>query len=326
MTASPPASVIACLSRVDRAAGRTMRERDRKLRATERRRPGSREVEAHEALIARLTEAHKIDFKRIDWAEIEARGPVMPAIARDAVSAAARKRLQDYRPTLFEHLLGLERERRRELTDKVVEAARIDAELWARAKAEAEAQNRMLALASDVRALKPEAIAGVLKANGAAAALKELVEGLSLRAEAGRFVAQLDLIEYDALPDETCKPAGPTAVYAVMPDAERRQLQLAYVASVALRAAVEVLQSAPVESVDVVARLCRPGGLAEADLEPVIHVKVPALAFAKLQLKKLNAAPALAAFGARMDWAEARGFAPIDLAEVGLSSPKPLAA
>lgn len=326
MTASPPASVIACVSRVDRAAGRTIRERDRRLRGAERRRPGRGDVEACETLIRRLTEIHKIDFKRIDWAEIEAKGPVMPTIARDAVSAAARKRLQDYRPSLFETLLGLERERRRELTDKVVEAARLDAELWARAKAEAEAHNRTLALAPDVRALKPEAIAGVLKANGAAHALKELCEGFSLRAEAGRLVAQVDLLEYDALPDETCKTVGPAMAYAELPEDERRQLQLANAASVVLRAAAEVLQAAPVDSIDVVARVCRPGGLAETDLEPVLYVKVPAAAFAKLELKKLDAAPMLAAFAAKMDWSATRGFVPIDLADVGLGGPPAVAA
>jgi hypothetical protein len=133
----------------------------------------------------------------------------------------------------------------------------------------------------------------------------------------------VDLIEYDALPDEVCKTAGATVVYAEMPEGDRRQLQLANAGAVVLRAAVEVLQAAPVESVDVVARLCRPGGLTEEDLQPVIHVKIPALAFAKLQLKKLDAAPALGAFGAKMDWAASDGFAPIDLSEVGLQGPKP---
>lgn len=323
MTASPPAPVIACLSRVDRAAGRSMRERERKLRVTDRRRPGRSDVEAHEALMTRLTEVHKVALERIDWNEIEARGPVAPAIARDAVSAAARKKLQDYRPGLMDTLLGLEREKRRELTDRVVEAARADAELWARAKAEAEAANRMLKLAPQVRALNVEAIAGVLKANGAAHALKDVVEGFTLHAEGGRLIAQLDLIEYDALPDETCKAGPSSTTYAAISEADRRQLQLANACSVALRAALEVLQAAPVAAVEVVARLCRPGGLNETDLLPVLHVKIPVAALAKLQLRQLDAAPAVAAFSGKLDWTADRGFLPLDLADLGLAALKP---
>lgn len=325
MAASVSAPVIASLSRIDRAAGRTIRERARKQRATERRRAGAAAVAAYEALIAGLTEVHKVAFKRVDWAEIEATGPVAPAIARDAVSAAARKRLQNYRPSLLETLLGLERERRRELTDKVVEAARADAELWAEAKAEADAHNRMLKLAPEVRALKVEAIAGVLKAK-AADALKDAVEGFTLRAEAGRLVAQLDLIEFDALPDEACKSGAAGAAFTEMSEDERRQLQLANACSVSLRAAVEVLQIAPVEAIEVVARVCRPGGLVDADLEPVLHVKIPAAALAKLQLTKLDAAPAVAAFSGKLDWTAERGFAPIDLADVGLAAMNPVSA
>lgn len=322
MTVRPHTPVIASLSRVDRAAGRTIRERDRKRRHTDRRRPGRTDVEAYDDLIARLTKIHQVPFERIDWAEIEALGPVVPTIARDAVSAAARRKLAEYRPSLMDTLLGLEREKRRELTNRVVEAARVDADLWARAKAEAEACNRMLKLAPDVRALKAEAIAGVLKANGAAQALKDVVEGIGLYVEGARLIAQVDLIEYDALPDETCKATGAAPAFADMPEADRRQLQLANACSVVLRTAVEVLQAAPVEAVEVVARVCPPGGLAEADLEPVLHVKIPAAALAKLQLKKLDAAPTVAGFSGKLEWTAAHGFAPIDLADLGLSALK----
>lgn len=325
MTASQQAPVIAGLSRIDRAAGRSMRDSDRKRRSTERRRAGAAQVAAYDALIARLTEAHKVAFKRVDWAEIEATGPVAPAIARDAVSAAARKTLQNYRPSIFETLLGLERERRRELTNKVVEAARADAELWAQAKAEAEAHNRLLQLAPEVRALNLLAIAGVLK-TVAAAALKDVIEGFALRSEAGRLIVQLDLIEYDALPDEVCKSGPAGASYAEMPEADRRQLQLANACSVSLRAAIEVLQVAPVQAIEVVARVCRPGGLVETDFEPVLHVKVPAAALAKLQLAKLDAAPAVAAFSGKLHWSGESGFTPIDLGDVGLGGMKAVSA
>ena len=297
MSARPPAQILAPLSRVDRVAVRSMREGDRRRRAGERRRAGRAEAEAYEAFVAGLTEAHHIVFKRIDWAKIEEDGPMAPTVSRDAVSSVARKKLSDYRPTLADTLLGRERDRRRELTAKVVESSRADAELYARAKAEADAHNRMLGLAAEVRALNPDAIAGVLKVNGAARALKDVVEGFSLRAEGQRLVAQLDLIEFDALPDEACKAGASGGAWTELPAADRAQLQLANACSVALRAAVEVLQVAPVEIVEVVARLCRVGGLADTDFDPVLHVRVPATALAKANLKKLEAATVVTALG-----------------------------
>jgi hypothetical protein len=194
------------------------------------------------------------------------------------------------------------------LTNKVVEASRADAELYALAKAQAAAHNRMLALAADVRALQPEAIAGVLKANGAAGALKDVVEGFRLFAEGkSRLIGQIDLWEYDALPDEAATSSG----YTPIADADRNQLQFDNACAVALRAAVELLQVAPTDAVEVVARRCRAGGLTDADMDTVLYVNVSAAALAKLQLKKLEAAPTVVALGAQVDWSSARGLAPI---------------
>lgn len=310
MTVQGSTPIVAAMSRVDRVAGRGIRERDRKRRDAGRRRPSRAEAEAYEALIERLTKIHQVAFERIDWAKIEAEGPVVPTVARDAISAAARRTLANYQPSLFDNLLGREREKRRELTEKVVSAAKADAELYARAKAQADAHNRTLALAADVRALKPEAIAGVLKANGAAATLKEVVEGFRLHADGRRLIGEVDLIEFDALPDEACKSDGG---YAPISEAERFQLQLANACSVVLRAALELLQVAPVEAVEVVARLCRPGGLAETDLNPVLHVRVTAAALAKLQLRKLEATPLVAELAAHIDWTPVRGLGVIKI-------------
>lgn len=325
MTLQGPTQVIAAKSRIDRVAGRGIRERDRRLRDAERRRPNRREVDGYDAFIARLCKVHQVEFERIDWDRLEAEGPVVPAVARDAVSSVARQVLANYRPSLFDAVLGLEREKRRALMDKVVEAAKADAELYGLAKAQADAHNRMLSLAEGVRALKVEAIAGVLNANGAAAALKDVVEGFRLYADgANRLIGQIDLWEFDALPEEACTTAG----YAPVTQADRCEIQLANACAVVLRAAVEVLQATPVPAVEILARLCRPGGLVEADLEPVLHMKVTAESLRKLQLHKLDAAPTVAALGAQIDWNSSRGLAPIridDPALLRLTAPRVVA-
>lgn len=322
MTSKDPASIIPQLNRVDRAAGRMIRERDRKTRGLQRRRPSRAQVDAHEARIQALTQIHRVDFKRIDWVGIVEQGLVAPAVARDAVSSVARRKLADYRPTLLDTLLGLEQQKRRELTEKVVESGRADVELYARAKAAADTHNRLLKLAPEVAALNPAAIAGVLHANGAAAVLADVTEGLKLFVVgASRLVAQVDLLEFDALPDEACTAGAAGPAYDVIPPSEQIDLQLANACAVVLRVAVELLQVAPVEAVEVVARVCRPGGLTEADMQPVIYLKTPAEAFAKLKLKTLEATPVMTALGPRIDWNSDRGFVAIKVDDVGLPAP-----
>jgi hypothetical protein len=322
MTSKDPASIIPQLNRVDRATGRTMRERERKARGLQRRRPSRAQADAYEARIQALTQIHRVDFKRIDWTAIVEQGLVAPSVARDAVSSVARRKLAEYRPSLMDTLLGLEQQKRRELTEKVIEAGRADIEVYARAKAAADTQNRLLKLAPDVAALSPAAIAGVLHANGGAAALVDVVEGLKLFVVGpNRLVAQLDLLEFDALPDEACTVGAAGPAYALIPPAEQLELQLTHVCSVTLRVAVELLQVAPVETVEVLARVCRPGGLAESDMEPVLRVKVPAAAIAKLKLKTLEPTPVVTALGPRIDWKPTCGFTPINADDLGLPTP-----
>jgi hypothetical protein len=238
----------------------------------------------------------------------------------------ARRRLAAYEPSFMDTMLGREREVRRKLMNDVLEAGKADAELFGKAKAAAEMHNRLLKLAPQVATLDVAAVAAAIKLGPGVKALEDVLEGFSLFAGGkDRLVACVDLLEYDALPDEACVTGVGAPSYAPIPDNERNELQLANACSVALRAALEVLQAAPVDAVEVVARLCPPRGVSEADLEPVLYLKAPAIALTKLQLAKLDAAPAVTAMRARMDWSIQRGLDPIGLEDVGLVLPAPRA-
>lgn len=320
MSGASPATIIASKGRVDRAAERLIRARDRKARREQRRRPAKADAERYEALIARLTKIHQTTFEPIDWDEIVATGPLAPAVARDAISQAARRKLAQYRPSLMDSLLDREREVRRMLTAKVLEAAKADLEAYKQAKVFAEEHNRLLRLAPDVRALKAEAIAAALRSRPGVAELKAAVEGMAIGAAGARLAVRLDLLEFDALPDEACV-AGPTgAAFATLSIRETCELQLANACAASLRAALEVLQVAPFEAVELVARICPPRGLTEAEMEPVLYLKIPRAALAKLDLRKVEAASAATAFAARIDWAAERGLAPIAVDDLALAA------
>lgn len=318
MTGAAPALIIAPKSRVDRITDRSIREDDRKNRQGRRRRPTKADVDKYDALIARLTKVHQAAFEPIDWDEIVETGPVAPSVARDAVSQAARRKLTQYRPSLMDSLLGREQEVRRALTAKVLEAGKADAALYAEAKAYAEEHNRLLRLAPDVRAMKPGAIAAAVKGRDGLAELRDVLEGMALDVVGARLVVRIDLMEFDALPDEAAVASAVGPSFAKLSPVERSELQLANACSAALRAAVEVLEVAPADTVELLARALRPSGLSEADMDPVLYLKIPRAALKKLDLRKLDAAPIATAFAARIDWAAQRGLAPIRVDDLGL--------
>jgi hypothetical protein len=320
VSGASPATIIAPKSRVDRAAERLIRERDRKARKTQRRRPSRADAERCEALLERLTKIHQAPFEPIDWGEIVDTGPLAPAVARDAIAQAARRKLAQYRPSLMDSLLGREREVRRMLTSKVLEAAKADLEAFRRAKAYAQEHNRLLRLAPDIRAMKADAIAGALRGRPGVAELKETVEGMALGVSGARLAVRLDLLEFGALPDETCVASATGATYAALSTRESCELQLANACSASLRAALEVLQVAPAETVELVARICPPRGLTEAEMQPVLYLRIPRAALEKLDLRKVEAASAATAFAARIDWAAERGLAPIAVDDLALAA------
>lgn len=307
------AQVISAKSRVDRVTDRALREAQRKTPTPGHRRPSRSDVDAYKVRIAALTEAHRIEFEPIDWDEIVECGPVAPDISRDSESAAAKRALMEYRPSVMDNLLGREQERRRELMLKVGEAAKADTKRYAHAKAFTERHNRLLALAPEVRALKLHAIANALKANDIVQALGDVLEGLSLTAQGpGRIVAVVDLPDFVSLPDKKCGlgPTGPSYTEASM--ADRCQMQLTCAAALILRVAAEVLQVAPINTVEVVARLCRHDDPDGADLQTVAHVEISLAAMKEQQLTDADPAQILTGLGARLDWSDARGLAPIE--------------
>jgi hypothetical protein len=320
VSGASPATIIASKGRVDRAAERLIRERDRKSRKAQRRRPSKAEAERYEARLARLTKIHQTPFEPVDWDDIVETGPLAPAVARDAISQIARRKLAQYQPSLMDSLLGREPDVRRMLTAKVLEAAKADLEAYKRAKAFAEEHNRLLRLAPDVRAMKAEAIAAALQAGPGVAELRETVEGMAIGVSGARLAVRLDLLEFDSLPDEACvgSPTGP--VYAALSARERCELQLANACSASLRAALEVLQVARAEAVELVARICPPRGLTEAEMQPVLYLKIPRAALQKLDLRKVDAASTATAFAARIDWAAERGLAPIEVDDIALAA------
>lgn len=322
-------TIIPTMNRIDRATKRAMRERERKDRDARRaKKPeqGAAAVARLDAQIERLTRAHCVKYDRKDWNEIAQRGLVEAAPKSNAKEMAARKALARYEPGVIDSLFGLGKDRRRELAERVLAAAKADQAAYEKARKAAEAHNTDVQAAAGVLALDINAIEMTLKANIDRDTIGMALEGFAvMQASPGRFIVFIDGHELDAMPDETCAmmPSG-EAAFAPLPMPNIRELHLSNICSISLRVGVEVLATVGVEAVEVVTRchLPRPGQK-ETEQAPVLYVKIPHAALSRMDLRKLEPVSTVTALGGRLDWDVERGFAPIKIDDLRLFAEPP---
>lgn len=320
-TATP---ILATMNRIDRATKQALRERERKERAAGKRKPLEVAVAEIEQRLEQLTRIHCVKYERRDWHEAAQRTLVEPSVKPHAKEQAARRALANYRPGIIDSLFKLEADKRRRLAERVLEAAREDAILYAKAKRAADTHNLDIKLAPGMLALEVETIDNALQAHVPAAELAPVLEGLQVSVPAvGKLTLYLDYLELDAMPDEVCvadddgKP-----VFRAMPAPQRHELHLLNVCSATLRAVVEVMSVTPVDAVDVLGR-CHLFNPATREFEPfpVLHLKATHEALSRMDLRRLEPVSAVTAMGGRIDWEISRGLAPIQTDDLKIAIP-----
>lgn len=323
--AGAPRTIIATMSRVDRATKKALRARERKAREGVKRSTAPSLAADYEVLFERLTRAHCVKYERRNWRDVLETGPVEPAVRANTLEKKARHALANYRPGVIDGLLGLQADRRRALAAKVLEAAKKDAELFARAKRNAELHNLDLELAETMMALELGSIERALKAHLSAEELTPILEGLGVDMPApGKLVVHLDVLELDAMPDERVGlNENGRSVHAYMSGAERREMHLANVCAVVLRIGVEVLSVVPIDKVEILARCFLPGGAGRdaLDQHPILHVSLSHEAVRAMDLRRMEPVSTVTSLGARISWEIDRGFSPIPINDLKLTPP-----
>lgn len=315
------------MTRIERATNRASRDRARKERAGAKRGTSPELAARYEALFEQITRAHCVKYERMNWPEIAESCLVEPAVKANGLEQKARRALANYNPGVIDTLFGLGAERRRTLAEKVLVAAKKDAELYTKAKRNAEVHNLDVNLAPGVMALDFASIGAALEAHLRADDLRPILEGVAIdMSPSGKLVVHVDVLELDALPDESVALGeNGRSLHAPIPLAMRHELHLANVCSAILRVAVEVMSVIPIESVEVLGRcLARvPKGGEAVDREPILHVRVPHQALSAMDLRRLEPVSTVTALGGRINWEIHRGFAAIAIDDLALVAPRP---
>ncbi len=319
-----PRTIAATMTWIERTTNRATRDRARKERATAKRGTSPELAARYEALFEQLTRAHCVRYRRINWPEIAESGLVEPAVKADALERKARRALANYNPGVIDSLFGLGAERRRTLAEKVLAAAKKDAELFAKAKRNAQVHNLDVQLAAGVVALDFACIEAALQTHFPADDLRPALEGVAIdMSPSGKLVVHVDMLELDALPDESVGLGeGGRAVHALITPTARHEFHLANVCSAILRVAVEVMSVVPIESIEVLGRCVPATAKGPADPQPIMYVRISHQALSAMDLRRMEPVSTVTAMGGRINWDIGRGFAPIQIEDLALAAPR----
>lgn len=307
--------IVSTANRAERATLRAARELAR--REAERN-PASRDLDdglaLNQAALERLTACHRLSYCKVDWGEAAKREPVVLPVRTHEREKAARRALATWQPSWQDRMFADEATRRRQLTEKVMEAAREDEIAFQKVYRAAAAYNAEALTARRLLELDPKAIKDAVAAKTRLSELREPMNGFGVALPGGRrVVAFVEAIQEGDIPYERvlvderrARPRSP------IPPAERRRLHLAAVCSAGLRVGADLVALLPVEAVEVVVS-CEPSGSLRAEPAPVLQMLVTAKSLTEQPWTKSDAISLARGLRARLDWAIDKGFAPIQL-------------
>lgn len=277
-------------------------------------------AESYERLIKFLTDAHRVEFQRYDWAAIaHTPWPDLPARSnmheRDATIA-----LEGYKPSWFARMFGGASRRRRVLTDRVMQGKAADDAAFTEALKEVEQKKSEITHARAVLERDGEALKMALHEH--ADFTNIAIEGLRFTFHDNRVIAAVNAFELPDLPTKsvTRLQSGKASVKPLSAK-KIHELHRDNVCSVALRVAIEGLQALPYDAIEVVVEtdlLNKATGHIEP--KPVLYGRFTAQAVATMDLAHAEPGPAAEHLGAVLDWSPREGLRVIDVSAFDLAA------
>jgi hypothetical protein len=324
------------LRSIEADARRASREAERRARELERKRKqeqklleleaAAAEVKQHEEHIESLTSFHRECSDQIDWNAVKRQEPPGEPAKKSEHEASARRRMENYKPRLFDKALHRVEKKEQSLANAVDVAKAKDEEEYEKALKDFREAQRLWEsqneLATKILTGDEQAYLDVLRKFNPFAGLEIMgsVANAKLHndkiAEIDFHVSDPQIIPSDA---KSLLKSGKLSVKE-MSKGSFNSLYQTYVCSSVLRAAREITALLPVEMVIVNATTqMLDGSTGHIEEGPIVSVAVPRETLNKLEFSTLDPSKAMSNFIHKMDFKKAAGFS-----EVGRLDPTKL--
>jgi hypothetical protein len=271
----------------------------------------------YDLLIQSLTCSHRIQSRRIDWlttaTEPLPAPPERYSVAEDKAAAA----LSSYRPSWFAKTFGFEKGQRAKLSGAIDAGRRADEDDFSARVSASEKRKLEIEFAQRLVALDHGAVAQAVNERTSLGDLPFCIEGLDLLfTESQRIIAVVDGLDLEDMPEEsiTLLQSGKASMKGLS-KSKVLELHRENICSSALRVAMELLQTLPVEEVEIVMHsdiLDRGSGHIRG--KPVLYLRVAAQALSTVNLDRAEASPLVDRLGGHLDWSSREGLREINLA------------
>jgi hypothetical protein len=276
--------------------------------------------------LERLTTCHRRPYDKLDWRRLAARARVALPVRTHQREKAARHALATWQPNWQERLFGDEH-RRRQLNNRVFEAAREDEVAFQKLYRAAETHNAETLIACKLLDLDVTAIREAVTLKTRLVEVCEGMNGVSLAQPGGdRVVAIVEAIQEADVPYERISEGDPrSARRELIPLAERRQIHLAAICAAGLRVGADLVSVMPVDAIEVLV-CCEMGGAGAKPgvLNPIVQFMMTTKLLSELDWMKDDAVTLATSIGARMEWSIEKGFSPIRIVPMSAMA-RPLA-
>lgn len=288
---------------------------------------GKKVVQEYNDYIELISSTHKDASETLNWQEImNEPEPVRPEVKLEHL-AAAKKKLESYKPSFFDKLFGSSKAKIKKLEALVAAAPHEDKKVyekeWNQYNADYTAWQENVVLAKGVLASDVETFKKVIEVLKPFEDIKELGSGLNIIFEKKYVVVTLLANGITVIPDFTLtQTAAGKVSKKKMPVQKYYELYQDYICSCALRIAREIFSFLPLEFVFVhVTSELLNSSTGHLEQQTILSIAFPKLTLDKLNFETIDPSDSMSNFKHNMKFSKTAGFSivpNIELAELGL--------
>ena len=320
-------SINSTLNKIDREAKRRQRELEKRQKEYEKMQAleqAAYDVEVFENYVERIQSIHKDTSEEIDWNKINSSPPPDKPIKENSFEEKARKKLSEYKPTLFHKIFKTIEKIKCALEKEIEYGCSKDIDIYESSLVEYDSDysewKKQKEISEKLLKGDPETIIKAIKEYGEFGEIKDLGSSLTFDiSKEGILIVGINVHSKDIVPEDkkSLLKSGKLSIKK-MPKGEYNEIFQDYVCSSAIRIAREVFSLLPVDKVLINSKdkiLNKKTGHLENQI--VLSVLIPRNTIETINLNKIDPSDSMENFIHNMKFKKTTGFIPVD--EVNLN-------